>query len=48
MQWCKYFLSNRKQRVELGDYISMWKLLISGVPQGSDLDTLLFVIFNNY
>ncbi len=32
---CKSFLSNREQRVLLGDYISMWKLVISGVPQDS-------------
>jgi hypothetical protein len=40
-------LSNRKQRVVLGDYISMWKLVISGIPRGSVLCPLLFVIFIN-
>ncbi len=35
LEWCKAFLSIGKQRVVLGDFISEWKQVTSGVPQGS-------------
>ena len=44
---CKAFLSKRTQRVVIGDDISRWKKVTSGVPQGSVLGSLLFVIFIN-
>ena len=47
LEWCKAFLSNRKQRVVLGDFISEWLNVTSGVSQGSVLGLLLFVIFIN-
>ncbi|XP_065679753.1 uncharacterized protein LOC136094094 [Hydra vulgaris] len=45
--WIENFLTNRKQRVVLGDTVSDWLPVISGVPQGSVLGLLLFLIFIN-
>ncbi|XP_065675757.1 uncharacterized protein LOC136091965 [Hydra vulgaris] len=44
LQWCKSFLSNRKQRVVLGEFASDWQ---SQVEFPSVLGPLLFIIFIN-
>ena len=41
------YLSNRKQRVQLGDNYSDWSEIIKGVPQGSILGRLVFNVFIN-
>ena len=41
------YLSNRKQRVKIGDVKSEWVSINKGVPQGSNLGPLIFNIFIN-
>ena len=45
--WIKEFLNNRKQKVNINGSSSEWCNVLSGVPQGSVLAALLFVIFIN-
>jgi hypothetical protein len=47
LKWLEAFLSNRKQRVVLGETMSDWSEIKSGVPQGSVIGPILFIIFIN-
>ena len=47
LAWFKNYLSDRKQRVVLPSTVSNWTLLRAGVPQGSILGPLLFLLYIN-
>ena len=47
LKWIADWLTNRTQRVALNGQFSSWINVLSGVPQGSVLGQLLFLIYIN-
>lgn len=47
LTWLRNFLDQRKQRVMINGNYSKWTDVISGIPQGSILGPILFIVFIN-
>ena len=45
--WIANFLTDRQQRTRVGQFFSEWKFLNAGVPQGTKLGQVLFLIMIN-
>ena len=45
LHWISDFLSKRRQCVRVNSALSAWKSVISGVPQGSILGSILFIVY---
>ena len=44
LDWIANFLTDRQKRTRVGQFFSEWKFLNAGVPQGTKLGPLLFLI----
>ena len=47
INWIEKWLTHRRQRIIVDGEISNWKSVLNGVPQGSVLGLILFLIYIN-
>ena len=45
INWVEQWLTDRRQRVVVDEEVSSWKSVLSGVPQGSVLGPILFLVY---
>ena len=47
LDWCRDYLTNSRRRVDVKGEVSDWLTVTSGMPQGSLLGPLFFIIYIN-
>ena len=47
LQWMISYLSNRSQKCKINNLLFSLQVVLSGMPQGSCLSSLLFILFIN-